>query len=399
MVKIHLTPKKLVFIAGFGVIFFAVFSLGLYVGRSQAVITVSAPANVNFSLFWDAYNKLHESFINPASINEQKIIYGAIDGMTKSLQDPYTSFFDPSEAKLLQQDLAGSFEGIGIEVEVKKGQLVIVAPLQGTPGDKAGLKAGDAILKINGKNTSDTSTEEAVNLIRGKRGTSVTLTIFREGWTDTKDFTITRDTIKVPSIKWEIKNDNIAYIDMLQFDQGLSNDFPKIAMDIKNSPAKKIILDLRNNPGGYLDVARDVAGWFLQPGQVVTVEDFGNGKEKQEYKTDGNAYFANYPMVVLMNKGSASASEILAGALRDNRKIQLVGEKSFGKGSVQEVQYLQDDTSLLKITIARWLTPKGYSISEVGLAPDVTVTISDSDSEAKKDPQLEKALEIIETMP
>ncbi len=372
-----------------------VFNAGFFIGKAQVTCHVCKPEQVNFSLFWDAYTKLHQNFINPDKIDEQKLLYGAISGMTKSLGDPYTDFFPPSQAKIFQQDLKGSFDGIGAEVGLKIGQLTIISPLKGTPAEKAGLKPGDQIIKINGKSTADISVDEAVNIIRGKKGTAVTLTIFREGWKETKDIKIIRDTVKVNSMDWELKNGNIAYIQIHQFDESLTNDFKKSSFEILQSPAKKIILDLRGNPGGYLEVAQEVAGWFLKSGQIVTIEDFGKDKAKQEYKTEGNAVFVNYPIVVLMNKGSASASEILAGALRDNRNVKLIGEQSFGKGSVQELVNLQDNASFLKITIAKWLTPKGNSISEVGLTPDVKVDRTEDDIIANKDPQLNKALEIV----
>jgi carboxyl-terminal processing protease len=317
--------------------------------------------------------------------------------MTNSLGDPYTDFFDPEQAQMFQQDLSGTFQGIGVEVGVKKNLLTIIAPLANTPGQKAGLKSGDAIVKINGKDATQMATDEAVNLIRGPKGTNVTLTIFRDGWSNTKDFKITRDTIIVPTLKWEIKNNDVAYIKINEFGEMLPSDFKTAALKILQSPAKKIVLDLRGNPGGYLTGAQDIAGWFLEAGQTVTIEDFGKGKARQTYKTEGNAGLANYPIVVLIDQGSASASEILAGALRDNRNIKLIGEKSFGKGSVQQVIDLRGG-SFLKITIAKWLTPKGYSISEVGLDPDIKVDITDQDIASQKDPQLDKALEIIETI-
>ncbi len=375
-----------------------VFGAGVYVGKTRVVCANCKPDTIDLSLFWDAYNKLHQNFINPDQIQDQQVIYGAIAGMTKSLNDPYTAFFDPKEAKMFQQDLSGSFDGVGIEVSQRKGQLTVVTPLKDSPSEKAGIKAGDLIVKINGKNSSDITEDEAVNIIRGQKGTSVTLTIFREGWTQPKDFTLVRDTIKIPSIDWELKDSNVAYIHIYQFDQTLSSDFKKIALEILKSPARKIVLDLRNNPGGYLEVCQEIAGWFLPSGQVVTIEDFGPSKQQQQYKAEGNANFASYPVVVLMNRGSASAAEILAGALHDDRNVQLIGEKSFGKGSVQDVVYLSDNASFLKITIAKWLTPKGASISEIGLTPDVAVSVSDADAQAKKDPQLDKALEIIKNL-
>jgi carboxyl-terminal processing protease len=375
----------------------AVFSIGVYIGANQVVCPVCPPSDVDFSLFWDAYYKLQKNFIEPAKLDIQKIIYGAISGMTKTLGDPYTSFFDPEQAKRFKQDLSGSFEGIGIEVGIKKEQLTVIAPLEGTSAQRAGLRAGDKIIKINNKETSDMTIDEAVSLIRGPKGTEVILTIYRDDWTKTKDFKIIRETIKIPSIKWEVKEGDIAYIRIYQFDQSLSSDFRKAAFEILSSPAKKIVLDLRNNPGGYLEISQEISGWFLENGEVVTIEDFGKNKEQKVYKTEGTGTFSNYPIVVLINQGTASASEILAGALRDNRKIKLIGEKSFGKGSVQEVIDLRDG-SFLKITIAKWLTPKGSSISEIGLEPDIKVEMTDKDFEENKDPQLDKALEVIKKM-
>jgi carboxyl-terminal processing protease len=236
--------------------------------------------------------------------------------------------------------------------------------------------------------------DEAVNLIRGAKGTPVILAIFRDSWSATKDIKIIRDTIKVPSIEWSLRNKDVAYIQIYQFNETLSADFEKIALEVLKSPAKKIVLDLRNNPGGYLEVAQNLSGWFLEKGKIVTIEDFGKAKDPQIYKTDGSAGLIGYPMVVLINQGSASASEILAGALRDNRNIKLIGMKSFGKGCVQEVLNLRDG-SFLKITIANWLTPKGNSITDIGLTPDVKVDITEKDAQDKKDPQLDKALEIV----
>ena len=374
-----------------------VFVLGAWVGVNKIAYYVPQPGTIDFSLFWDAYDKIRENFIDTSKITDQKIIYGAIEGMANSLGDPYTDFFDPSRAQRFQQDLSGSFDGIGVEIGIKKDLLTVIAPLKGTPGQQAGLKSGDIILKIDGKDAFNMTTEEAVNLIRGPKGTTVVLSILRDDWDKAKDIRIVRDTIKVPSIEWSLKDENVAYIQIYQFNDTLSSDFAAIALNILQSPAKKIVLDLRDNPGGYLEVAQNIAGWFLQRGQIVTIEDFGNGKPQQTYKTDGNSNLASYPMVVLINEGSASASEILAGSLRDNRSVKLIGAKSFGKGCVQEVINLRGG-SFLKITIANWLTPKGHSISDVGLTPDIKVDITDQDAQQKLDPQLDKALEIIKDL-
>lgn len=406
-----MNSKKIIYFIALVAAFAVIFGLGAWfesrqlnnhIAQLETTISglqsfVKQPGNVDFALFWNAYEQLQQNYMDPSKIDNQKVVYGAIDGMTNSLGDPYTEFFTPAQAQRFQQDLTGSFEGIGVEVDMKNGFLTVVAPLKGTPGEKAGLKSGDIIMKIGGQDTSNMNTDEAVNLIRGPRGTSVTLSIFRDGWSNPKDFKITRDTINVPLVEWSIKNSDVAYVKINQFDQNLSADFKKTALEILQSPAKKIVLDLRNNPGGYLETAQDVAGWFLKNGQTITIEDFGKGKIQQTFKANGNANFANYPMVVLINQGSASASEILAGALRDDRNIKLIGTKSFGKGCVQEVFDLPGG-SFLKITIANWLTPKGGSISNVGLAPDVKVDLTDQDIQAQKDPQLDKALEIIQTL-
>lgn len=213
----------------------------------------------------------------------------------------------------------------------------------------------------------------------------------------TKEFEITRAVIEIPSLEWKIKNDDIAHLKLYHFTEKADSDFQAAALEILNSPAKKIILDLRNNPGGYLDVAQNIAGWFLEKGEVVTIEESGPQKEQKPYETKGPSGLLSYPVVVLINQGSASASEILAGALRDNRGIILIGEKTFGKGSIQELVELREGSSL-KITIAKWLTPKGELISDIGLEPDIEVEMTDEDYEQEKDPQLDKALEIIKEM-
>ncbi len=377
--------------------FAGVFSSGIFLGQLLKVCDTCQPTDVNFSLFWDAYNQLKSKFVDSSKITNEAVLYGAISGMAKSLGDPYTTFFNPTEAKKFTDELAGYFGGIGIEIAIKKAQLTVVSPLENTPAQRAGLRAGDVIVKIDGKDTAAMTDDEAVTLIRGNSGTKVVLTIYRAGWTGTKDFSITRDTIKIPSLKWELLEGDIADIKLFQFSQNLNSDFNKAALEILNSPAKKIIIDLRNNPGGYLEIAQNIAGWFIEHGKTVVIEDFGTQKPQTIYKSEGNAKFLSYPTVILINQGSASASEILAGALQDNNGTKLIGEKSFGKGSVQEGVNMTDG-SFLKITIAKWLTPKGTSISEKGLDPDVEVKLTDADFEQGLDPQLKRAIELLKTM-
>lgn len=354
------------------------------------------PDSIDFSLFWDSWTQIEEKFVNRSALDYQKMVYGAIDGMVKSLGDPYTAFFPPVESKKFSEDIKGSFDGIGAEIGMRKDILIVISPLEGSPAKKAGLLAGDQILKIDDKATADLNVDEAVNLIRGSKGTQVTLAILREGWSDTKDYKITRDVINVPILKYEIKDiggKKIAYIQLYEFTENAANEFTKKVNEILNSNAQGIVLDLRGNPGGYLEVAVDIASWFVDGGKLVVSEDFGNGN-KNEHTSYGYKKLATYPTVVLIDQGSASASEILAGALRDDNGIKLVGEKSFGKGSVQELENLRGGTSL-KVTVAKWLTPSGHSIMEQRLEPDIQVGRTQEDVDAGRDPQLDKALELL----
>jgi len=373
------------------------FGLGVLFGESRVVCKVCPPEEIDFSLFWSSWNVLQEKFVDKEKLDTKEMIYGAISGMVKSLDDPYTVFLKPEDAKRFIEDVKGAFEGVGMEIGIRKGQLQVIAPLEGTPAQKAGLRAGDKIIKVDDTLTVDITIDEAVNLIRGPKGTEVILTIFREAWEETKEIKIIRGVIEIPSLKLEMIEDNIALIELYHFTEKASFDFNKVAIEILNSSAEKIILDLRNNPGGYLEVAQDIAGWFLERGEIVTIEDFGQGKEQKKYKAQGNAKLLSYPMVVLINKGSASGSEILAGALRDNRGIKLIGETSFGKGSVQELEKLKEGSSL-KITIAKWLTPKGELITNKGLEPDIKVEMTDEDYKEDRDPQLDKAIEIVKDL-
>lgn len=368
------------------------FGLGFYFGQSQC--QVCQPEYVDFSLFWEAWKTIEEKFVNPEELDVQKMIYGAISGMVQSMEDPYTIFLNPLDSKRFIEDVKGTFEGVGMEIGVGKGGLQVIAPLEGTPAQRAGLRAGDQIIKVDDVVTVDMTAIEAVNLIRGPRGTEVVLTIYREDWDTTKEISIVRGVIEIPSLSWEIKEDDIVYIKLYHFSEKASLDFRKAAIEILNSPAKKIILDLRNNPGGYLEVAQDIAGYFLERGKVVVIEDFGDEEEQKQYLASGSAIFLEYPIVILINQGSASGSEILAGALRDLRGALLIGERSFGKGSVQELEKLRGGSSL-KITVANWLTPNGELIADRGLEPDIEIEMTEEDYTEERDPQLNKAIEII----
>ncbi len=377
------------------IVILASFGGGFYFGKSQCKIC--PPEEIDFSLFWEAWDKLQERFADKEKFDIQEMIYGAISGMIKSLEDPYTTFLNPEDTKRFIEDVKGTFEGVGMEIGLKKGRLQVIAPLEGTPAQKAGVLAGDKIIKVDDALTLDITLDEAINLIRGPKGTEVILTIYREEWGTTKEIKIVREVIEIPSLKWEIKDENIAYLKLYHFSEKASFDFREAAIEILASPCQKIILDLRNNPGGYLEVAQDIAGWFLERGQIVVIEDFGRETEQKIYKAKGNASLVEYPVVILINQGSASGSEILAGALRDNRGIKLIGEKSFGKGSVQELERLKGGSSL-KITVAKWLTPKGELITDKGLEPDIKIEMTEEDYEEERDPQLDKAIEIIKNL-
>lgn len=354
----------------------------------------SGDNSINFSLFWDVWDLLKEKYVDSNKLEAQKLFYGAIKGMLAATGDPYTTFFDPEENKAFGEDISGSFEGIGAELGVKNEVLTVIAPLEGTPAEQVGLRAGDKILKIDGKLTSDMSVYEAVDNIRGKKGTEVVLTIFRNGEDESRDVKITRSIINVKSVKYETKDGNIAYIEVSRFGEDTAVDFAAAIRKASSQNTKGIILDLRNNPGGYLDASIDMAGRMLPRGKVVVIEESGDGKQKK-MTTRGGDVASAIPLVVLINEGSASASEILAGALKDNRpEITLVGKKSFGKGSVQEFIALPQKTAV-KITVARWLTPNGKQINEEGISPDVEVELSNDDYQNDRDPQLDKALEIV----
>ena len=397
--------KVILIIFAFLGVAFSAYKFGVFVGEENILKTpppqiinqdLTKPEKVNFSIFWEAWRKLEREFLEKDKIDYQKMVYGAIKGMVESLGDPYTTFFTPQQTEEFTQELSGKYEGVGMEIGIKDGELQVITPFEGTPAAQAGLRPGDKILKIEETLTHELPIEEAARLLRGPKGTEVRILIQRESWPEPKEIKLKRDVIKIPTLKWEIKEDDIALIKIYQFNQIVDSEFEKASLKILKSNVKKIILDLRNNPGGYLDKAVEIAGWFLPKGKVVVWQDMGEGKERKAYKSEGPATFSDCPVVVLINQGTASGAEILAGALRDQRGIKLVGEASFGKGSVQEPVDLSDGSSL-KITIAKWLTPKGESIDKKGLTPDIEVEMSDEDWEKGRDPQLEKAIEILKS--
>jgi carboxyl-terminal processing protease len=347
------------------------------------------PRTVDFGIFWDAWNKVTANYVG--TVDYQKMVYGAVKGMVDSLGDPYSVFMEPSETQSFMEDLSGQVSGIGAELDVVDNQLTVISPIIGSPAEKAGLKPQDQILKINNESTDGMSLDTAVSKIRGKAGTKVTLTINRSGFESPQTLEITRENIQIKSVNWEIKSDNVAYIQISQFGDDTSDLMQQAAKEINDKHPKAIILDLRNNPGGYLDKAVDVASLFMPSGVVVQEKD-KNGNITEE-KTTLEPILQSYKVIVLVNGGSASASEIVAGALQDAGRATLVGEKTFGKGSVQDLENLAGGATL-KITVAKWLTPKGRTIDKVGLEPDVTITLTEDDTKAGRDPQLDKALQM-----
>lgn len=349
---------------------------------------------VDFNLFWDVWSRLENKYVDRSKIDRKNLVQGAISGLVKSLGDPYTEFLPPAETKQFQEDIKGSFSGIGAEIGIRKGTLTVIAPLKNTPADRAGVKAGDKILQVDDKPTADLLLDEAVRRIRGPKGTSVKLTIFRDSFDKPRDFKIVRDTINVQIIETEKKPDGIFVIKLHHFTENAAFEFRRAVKEFFENNSKKLILDLRNNPGGFLTISVDIASWFLPSGETVARERFGDGSEDL-YRSSGYKLFEDVPVVVLINEGSASASEIVAGALRDVKKVKLVGTKTFGKGSVQEVQPLQGGASL-KITIAKWLTPGGEEINGTGLEPDVRVELPKTEEQdPKSDLILEKGIEIL----
>ncbi len=353
---------------------------------------ISLPRNVDFSLYWRVWQSLKDNYVDKDKIDESELFYGSLRGMVESVGDPYTSFLDPKENKQFQDDLSGSFEGIGAEIGLRNEVITVIAPLEGTPAQKAGIKAGDQIYAIDGATTLNMSVEAAVRLIRGKKGTEVTLNIYRSGESDTKDYVIKRDLIVIKSVTTERRADNIYVIKISAFNSDTKGLFDNAVKEIVAQKPTGIILDLRNNPGGYLDTAVDMASEWIDKGTIV-IEKFSDS-EKNEYLGKNRARLRGIKTVVLVNKGSASASEIVAGALKDNNQGIVIGEKTFGKGSVQTLLDLEDG-SAIKITVAKWLTPKGISINEQGITPNEEVKLTTEDWENDRDPQFDRAVAII----
>lgn len=349
------------------------------------------PANLDYASLEEVYDKLKDNF-GAGQLDSAKLLEGAKRGLVEAAGDPYTLFLNAEEAEQLQDDLNGTFSGIGAEVAKKNERIVIVAPLSGSPAEAAGLRAGDIVAQIDGESTEGMSVDQAVSKIRGPEGSDVTLTIVR-GSEEPKDYVIKRQVINVPAVKSELKSGGIGYIELTRFDETATAQFIQAANDLKAQGATKFVVDLRNNPGGLLDGAVDVSDEFLDAGSVI-VEEKKEDKVVETFRSTRNGALLGVSTVVLINEGSASASEIVAGALQDNQVATIVGTKSFGKGSVQEIVELGGNT-YLKVTVAQWYTPNGRNITKEGIQPDVTVELSRDDFNANRDPQLDKAIEIL----
>ncbi len=370
------------------------------------------PSKVDFGAFWKTWNVLNDKFVSSATTTSDKDkVWGAIGGLASSLKDPYTTFFPPENAKIFQSEISGNFEGVGMEVGIKDNIITVIAPLKGTPADKAGILSGDKILKIDDAlTTNGMRVDEAIKLIRGKKDTTVRFTILREGKKDTIEIKVVRDTIAIPTIDTELKHvllsqkdagsdalekNGVFVIKLYSFSATSPDLFRGALRKFVESGSNRLIIDLRGNPGGYLEAAVDMTSWFLPPGKVVVSEDFGKNGKPIVYRSKGyNVFNKNLKMVILVNGGSASASEIMAGALKEHGVAKLVGTTTFGKGSVQELVDITSDTAL-KVTVARWLTPNGNSISEKGIKPDVEVPITADDVTKGNDKQMKEAVKLL----
>lgn len=375
---------------GLAVLLFVVgLVLGIYGNRFVVRTGLAPQASLTSSeQYQEIKSILKKSFDGEVKPAEQE--EGALKGYVSSLGDPYTTYLSKQEAKELTDDLRGELSGIGIEVGIKNDRLTVIAPIDDTPAAKAGIKSGDVIAKIDGKDTPEITLEEAVKRIRGEQGTVVTLLIVSANEAP-RELKITREKIQVSSVKTEIKDGNIGYIRLRRFGDDTDAAIRSAAADLASKGIGKIVLDLRDNPGGYLDSAVTVSSEFIASGTVV--EERGRHVDAKKLTVSPGGKLTTAKLIVLVNEGSASASEIVAGALKDNKRATLVGEKTFGKGSVQEVKSLGNGAQL-KVTVARWYTPNGVNISKEGIKPDVEVKLTPDDSNAGRDPQLDKALEI-----
>jgi len=381
-------------VGGIAILMLVVFGLGIGVGNGNLVISGNASQNGHLpnSLDYSSVNQLYQAIKTnyDGKLTEQQLIDGMKTGLAEATGDPYTEYFNAKDAKDFNAQLQGSFTGVGAELgQDSDKNLIVVAPIDGSPAAKAGLRAQDIILKIDGKSTAGMSIDDAVKKIRGEKDTKVTLDIFRNK-SESISLTITRADIKVPSVTSKILDDNIGYLQITQFSDDTASLAQKAAQSFKDNNVKGVILDMRDNPGGLLDAAVHVSSIWLPEGKTILQEKRG-GKVITTYKAEGNDILSGIPTTVLINSGSASAAEITAGALGDNKVATLIGEKSYGKGSVQQIQELQGGAEV-KVTVARWYRPNGQNIDKKGIEPDQTVKMTDDDYKNGTDPQKDAAI-------
>lgn len=422
MVSFRRKSVKVIKIYFLIIFFLLIFGAGIVVGRSKnkvRVVTTSAETNanygtvadkedsipdwlgrdVNFRIFWDLWNTIQEEYIG-RPVGETKLFYGALNGMVASLGDPYSVFLEPKVAEEFDEELQGRFEGIGAEIGIRNDVITVISPLPESPAETAGLRAKDIIVKIDSFSTENMDLNEAVNRIRGEKGTVVNLHIYRAKTNEFLDIAITRNTIKIVSVKLtqltnedyaSLANKKISLIEVTNFNADTGERFREAVQKTLLANPDGIILDLRGNPGGYLDMAIDMADYWLEVGESVVSETFATGDNKIHLSAN-KPVFQNLRTVVLINEGSASGSEIVAGALQDHQAATLIGAQSFGKGSVQQLMELGDGSSV-KLTIARWLTPDGHQIDGEGITPDIAVEMTGDDYNNELDPQLDRAIE------
>ncbi len=355
--------------------------------------------SIDFDLFWEVWEIVKENYVDQP-VDDEKLFRGSLAGIVASLGDRYSIYLPPKETKKFTDDLSGSFEGIGAEIGIKDGQLTVISPLEGSPAEKAGLLAGDMIVKVDDKETDGLSIDEAVDVIRGEKDSEVVLNIYRDGADDPFDVKVVRGTIKIESVKWKMlgddgKEDNngkIAYLEITHFNGDTVKKFNDAIKQIIYKDPKALIVDLRNNPGGFLDGAISIASAWVEDGVVVSEKL--KGDNKIDHYSEGRAILQGMRTVVLVNQGSASASEIVSGALQDYGLATIIGKQTFGKGSVQDLKSLKDGSSV-KITIAKWLTPDGKSIDDNGITPDIEAELSREDYDNGRDPQLDRAVKFI----
>ena len=392
---------------GFGVLL--VLLIGIFIGRNSFVIdrltgidvaedpaavleyvnVVDGERQLVFPTFWETWDAIHAKY--DGDVSDEDLFYGAVAGMVRAVGDPYTAFLPPRDTKQFKETIGGSFSGIGIEIGIRNNVPTVIAPLEGSPAQQAGMLAADIITAVDGENiTQDMTLDDIVQRIRGERGTEVVLTVLHEGAADTEDITIVRDTIKIESVRTAYEDD-VARITITNFNGDTAKRFMTAAREVEQAGSRGVIIDVRNNPGGFLDAAVDIASVFLPQGTLVVSEQ---GGEDKEYVAKGSTILNDIPIVVVVNQGSASASEILAGALQEQIGATIVGQQTFGKGSVQEFVELEDGSSL-RVTVARWYTPEGRNIGEEGIAPDIEI---EQDRETDEDEQLDRAREELQNL-